>query len=251
MANRFPLIANPSANQIQELAAGDNLDLTSSGISSVGHIYSVGVITASSFRGDGSQLTNIISGVGINTAGGNVGYGATLLDFRGTAVSTITISSGIATLNITGGTIADNTSTNATYYVGIASTTLGNLSTLNVSSTKLTFNPSTGNLVVGGTVTANSDQKLKVGIQTIENALDKVLSLRGVEFTRIDNGDKQIGVIAQEVQEIIPQVVYPKQSVENDETKSVAYGNLVGLLIEAIKEQNAKIAELERRIEER
>lgn len=251
MANRFPLIANPSANQIQELAAGDNLDLTSSGISSVGDIYSVGVITASSFRGDGSQLTNIISGVGINTAGGNVGYGATLLDFRGTAVSTITISSGIATLNITGGTIADNTSTNATYYVGIASTTLGNLSTLNVSSTKLTFNPSTGNLVVGGTVTANSDQKLKVGIQTIENALDKVLSLRGVEFTRIDNGDKQIGVIAQEVQEIIPQVVYPKQPVPNDETKSVAYGNLVGLLIEAIKEQNAKIAELERRIEER
>lgn len=251
MANRFPLIANPSANQIQELAAGDNLDLTSSGISNVGNILSVGIITASSFRGDGSQLTNITSGVGINTAGGNVGYGATLLDFRGTAVSTITISSGIATLNITGGTIADNTSTNATYYVGIASTTLGNLSTLNVSSTKLTFNPSTGNLVVGGTVTANSDQKLKVGIQTIENALDKVLSLRGVEFTRIDNGDKQIGVIAQEVQEIIPQVVYPKQSVENDETKSVAYGNLVGLLIEAIKEQNVKIAELERKIEER
>ena len=51
MANRFPLIVNPNTNQIQELPSGDNLDLSSSGISSVGTIYSVGVITATSFSG--------------------------------------------------------------------------------------------------------------------------------------------------------------------------------------------------------
>ena len=51
MANRFPLIVNPNTNQIQELPSGDNLDLSSSGISSVGNIYSVGVITATSFSG--------------------------------------------------------------------------------------------------------------------------------------------------------------------------------------------------------
>tara|TARA_S200002703_G_C3785496_1_gene242149 strand:- start:483 stop:1301 length:819 start_codon:yes stop_codon:yes gene_type:complete len=56
------------------------------------------------YYGDGSNLSGVIAGVGINTAGGNVGYGVTLLDFRGAGVSTITApSSGISTINITGG----------------------------------------------------------------------------------------------------------------------------------------------------
>ena len=56
------------------------------------------------YYGDGSNLSGVIAGVGINTAGGNVGYGVTLLDFRGAGVSTITAPvSGIATINITGG----------------------------------------------------------------------------------------------------------------------------------------------------
>jgi hypothetical protein len=139
--------------------------------------------------------------------------------------------------------IIDDTSTNDTFYVSMASTTSGNLTNLNVSSTKLTFNPSTGNLVAGGTVTANSDEKLKTNIQTISNALEKVLSLRGVEYDRIDTGDHQIGVIAQEVENIIPHVVYPKQPSPSYETKSVAYSNLIGLLIEAVKELNKKIEE--------
>lgn len=200
-----------------------------------------------------SVLTN--PGVGIATAGGTVGTGATILDFRGSGISTVTVFAGIATINVSGGggtiAITDDTSTNATYYVGIANTTTGNLSTLNVSSTKLTFNPSTGNLVAGGTVTANSDEKLKTNIKTIENALHKVLSLRGVEFDRIDTGDHQIGVVAQEVEKIIPEVVYPKQPAPDYETKSVAYANLIGLLIEAVKEQNQRIVELERKLEEK
>jgi hypothetical protein len=99
------------------------------------------------------------------------------------------------------------------------------------------------NLVVGGTVTANSDETLKENVITIENALEKVLSLRGVEYDRIDSGDHQIGVIAQEVEEVVPAVVY------GDEIKSVAYGNLVGLLIEAVKTQQTQINELNARIE--
>jgi hypothetical protein len=69
-----------------------------------GFISAGGTITGSAFYGDGSNLSNVISGVGINTAGGNVGYGVTLLDFRGAGVSTITAPvSGISTINITGG----------------------------------------------------------------------------------------------------------------------------------------------------
>lgn len=103
-----------------------------------------------------------------------------------------------------------------------------------------------GNILASGTVTASSDVKLKTNIKPIENALDKVLSLNGVIYERVDNSDSQIGLIAQEVEKVIPEVVYPKNSP--DETKSIAYANLVALLIEAIKEQNVKIKELERKI---
>jgi hypothetical protein len=68
---------------------------------------SSGIITATSgivtYFGDGSKLTNILSGVGVATAGGTVGTGATILDFRGAGISTVTVASGIATINITGG----------------------------------------------------------------------------------------------------------------------------------------------------
>ena len=111
----------------------------------------------------------------------------------------------------------------------------------------------TGDFAVLGSITATqytstSDIILKENVVTIENALKKVLSLRGVEFDRIDSGDHQIGVIAQEVEKIVPEVVYPKSPAPSYETKSVAYANLVGLLIEAIKEQQVRIEELERKI---
>jgi hypothetical protein len=100
----------------------------------------------------------------------------------------------------------------------------------------------TGDIAASGTVTAQSDEKLKENVITIENALEKVLSLRGVEYDRIDSGDHQIGVIAQEVEKIVPAVVY------GDEIKSVAYANLVGLLIEAIKEQQKEIEEMKKNL---
>jgi len=96
-----------------------------------------------------------------------------------------------------------------------------------------------GNITASGTVTANSDIKLKTNIKTISNALDKVSRLRGVEYDRIDYDRHEIGVIAQEVEKVIPEVI-----TDNSGTKAVAYGNLVGLLIEAIKEQNQKIDNL-------
>jgi hypothetical protein len=100
----------------------------------------------------------------------------------------------------------------------------------------------TGDIAASGTVTAQSDEKLKENVITIENALEKVLSLRGVEYDRIDSGDHQIGVIAQEVEKVVPAVVY------GDEIKSVAYANLVGLLIEAIKEQQKEIEEIKKKL---
>jgi hypothetical protein len=97
----------------------------------------------------------------------------------------------------------------------------------------------TGTITTGGAITASgditafSDERLKSDIQTIDNALDKVMNMRGVSYTK--QAEKGIGVIAQEVEKVLPEVV------TDGEFKSVAYGNMVGVLIEAIKELKAEI----------
>lgn len=96
-----------------------------------------------------------------------------------------------------------------------------------------------GNLTMAGNVTAYSDARLKTNVQTIENALEKVSKLRGVSYERIDNGEKNIGVIAQEIKEVLPEVVMEREG--EDQFMSVSYGNIVGVLIEAIKELKAEI----------
>jgi len=87
-----------------------------------------------------------------------------------------------------------------------------------------------------------SDERIKSNIKTIENALDKTLLLRGVEFNlNIEPERKRIGLIAQEVELIVPEVV---RTSEDDGLKSIEYQNLVGLLIESIKDQQKQINEL-------
>jgi len=86
-------------------------------------------------------------------------------------------------------------------------------------------------------VTAFSDERLKTDIKTIDNALNKVCDMRGVYFNR--DGAAGTGVIAQEIQDILPEVVHDKQ-----EYLSVAYGNMVGVLIEAIKELRNEVKSL-------
>ena len=94
-----------------------------------------------------------------------------------------------------------------------------------------------------GNVVSTSDERLKTDIHTIENALEKTLLLRGVNFTYIQEQTKSIGLISQEVELIIPEVVH-----EYDGIKSIAYSNMIGLLVEAIKELNNKIINLENKI---
>ncbi len=104
----------------------------------------------------------------------------------------------------------------------------------------------TGTIRATGDVIAYSDARVKDNVVTIENALEKVTKLRGVSYTRNDVEDKttKIGVIAQEVLEVLPEVVQ-----QDDEGKcSVAYGNMVGLLIESIKELKAEVDELKSRL---
>ena len=95
----------------------------------------------------------------------------------------------------------------------------------------------------GGNVTAYSDRRLKDNIKIIPNALDKVSKINGYTYTRNDfNNRKETGVIAQEILEVLPEAVFGSA----DTTYSVAYGNMIGLMIEAIKELKAEIEELKK-----
>ena len=97
------------ARDLARIANSNALTIDSSGNVGIGStvptskLSVVGIVSATSFSGSGANLTGVISGVGINTAGGSVGTGATILDFRGVGISTVTVSAGIATINITGG----------------------------------------------------------------------------------------------------------------------------------------------------
>lgn len=94
------------------------------------------------------------------------------------------------------------------------------------------------------TLDTTSDIKLKENVVTISDALGKARSLRGVNYNLIASGDYTMGVIAQEVEEVIPEVVTTKA----DGTKTVNYQAMVGLLIEAIKELKEEVDDLKKRV---
>ena len=94
-----------------------------------------------------------------------------------------------------------------------------------------------GTIRATGDIIAFSDVRVKENIKTIKSSLDKVSKLRGVEFNKIGEDEKSIGVIAQEIEKVIPEVV----KTDDEGMKSVAYGNISGLLIEAIKELKAEV----------
>ena len=132
---------------------------------------------------------------------------------------------------------------------------------LNDSSTSSSYGAYvTGALYASGDIVGSSDERLKKNINTIENALDKVENLRGVTYEwKEDRHEKdghsdnnitpeRIGVIAQEILDIVPEVV--THDKENDRY-GVSYGHLTGLLIEAVKDLSNKVKDLEKKLEEK
>jgi len=97
------------------------------------------------------------------------------------------------------------------------------------------------NLNVGGTITESSSIRYKTNIETVKYGLDKVLQLRGVTYDKKDTGIRELGLIAEEVNEILPDVVIKNEEGEPD---SVSYGRLTAVLIEAVKDLQAQINEL-------
>jgi hypothetical protein len=105
----------------------------------------------------------------------------------------------------------------------------------------------TGSIRATADIIAYSDSRVKTDLRLIENALDKVSNINGYTFVRTDQEDKETrhaGVVAQEVLEVLPEVVYK----DKEDRYSVAYGNLTALLIEALKEESRKREALEERL---
>jgi len=112
---------------------------------------------------------------------------------------------------------------------------------------------SDGDLHVDGDViaysTSVSDERLKDNIKVVDSALDKVKELKGVTFTRKQDGVESAGVIAQDVEKVLPQAVkhkaLPLQTGNDELFKTVQYDALHALLIEAVKELSEKVEKLE------
>ena len=150
-------------------------------------------------------------------------------------ITSITTNNGIATA-----TIASTVGLTTGAEISIT----GAKTSINIAS--ITRN---GNIVTVGDITAFgtvSDRNRKENIVKIENALDKVSQISGYTFNYIGDDTPMTGVIAQELEEVLPEVVYETASVDGTQSKAVRHGNIVGLLIESIKELKAEIEELKK-----
>jgi hypothetical protein len=206
-----------TSNQDLNLATGKVYEINGTSVLS-GSTLGSGV-TASSLTSVGTIATGTWQGSVIATTYGGTGNSSGYAS--GGAASAATA------------TVVDDTATNATYYPMLAQGTSGNTAP-KVSSTKLTFNPSTGQLTATD-LNSSSDKRLKKNIKTVTSALDTVNALRGVTFEWKEGSGKAVGLIAQEVQEVLPEIV----SSDDNGYLGIRYNNVIGVLVEAIKELKA------------
>jgi hypothetical protein len=103
----------------------------------------------------------------------------------------------------------------------------------------------TGAIVATGDITAFSDERLKTDVITIDDALTKLNQINGYLYTNSTTGKRHTGVIAQEIIKVLPEAVMKN----NNDYYSVAYGNLIGLLIQGIKELNTEVNSLKKKLQ--
>lgn len=137
-----------------------------------------------------------------------------------------------------GASLNANNTDSVTYYIPMSNTTTGSWINAVISTTKLYFVPSTGTLSATD-FNSLSDITYKTDIQQITTPLDTIVNLRGVQFKWKENDKKSMGVIAQEVEKVLPELV-----TETNGTKQVNYNGFIGLLIESIKELKHEIETL-------
>ena len=152
--------------------------------------------------------------------------------------------------------VSDQGADATTYYPTITTTTSGGLTTISVSSSKLTYQPSTGTLtstilnctditatgdLQAATITETSSVTLKEDISPVTEAIEKILKLNAVTYTRKSTGAKETGLLAEDVADIIPELV---ERDRRGNPERIAYTRLTAYLIEAVKTLNNEIKNL-------
>jgi hypothetical protein len=190
-------------------------------------VPSTGVLTATGFAGpltgNASSATNVAGGAA-NKIVYNTGSGASaFIDAPTTSSTSLTWNGSAFTWASAGGgvTLTDDTSTNATYYPTFATATSGTATGVRVSSTKLTYNPSTGALSATSHV-SSSDERLKTNWRDLPtDFVEKLASVKNGIYDRTDVKATQVGVSAQSLQEILPDAVI----ADAEGMLAVSYGN--------------------------
>jgi hypothetical protein len=141
-----------------------------------------------------------------------------------------------------GATITDDTTTDSTYYPLFSTASTGSLTAPKVSSTKLQFNPSSGQLTVQDLNTL-SDATLKTNPEVIEDPMAVLSQIFGMGFNWADSGKKSYGVMAQMLEKILPELV----STDANGKKTVNYIPIIAFLVEAVKKQQQDIDDLKKR----
>ena len=226
-----------------------------------GDLLVSGIITASAFSGDASIAQLNVSG--ITTLGVTSATNLTSQQLNVSGITTLGVTSvtnltaqqlnvyGITTLGVTSVT---NLTAQQLNVSGI--TTLGVTSTTNLTSQQLNVSGITtlgiltvGNIYSSGIITATdfnsaSDINLKENIQRIDNPIDKIIKIDGVRFDWKSDNKPSMGVIAQNIEEVLPELV------NGEESKTVNYNGIIGLLIECVKTQQEQIDELNKRLDD-
>ena len=189
--------------------------------------------------------SNTITGLTNTNLSGTAGI--TNANLQNSTISGVSLGSNLNTLSFGDyltSTGSYNGSTVRTVSVAAASVNTGNtLVARDISGDFAAGTITVTNLTASQTIIAQdfnltSDNRIKENIQTVENALETVEQLRGVSFDWKETGKSSYGVIAQELEEILPNLV------KDGEVKSVNYNGLIGVLIEAVKELKKEIEEL-------
>ena len=215
----------------------------------------------------GNFSTNSNADLNIKTGGGEA---VTILHSGNVGIGTTTPG---YTLDVNGGsgTMTRFTSGGSSIYLAMKNTS--NTGYIGIDGTNMEFYPtgskvgllnSSGDLYIDGTLTEDhvfSDERLKENITVISDAVQKVKTLKGITFTRKKDSSEGTGLIAQDLEKVLPQAVYEAEAhfeknpisgetiSELPETyKAIHYGNTVGLLVEAIKELSTKLEAAEARI---
>jgi hypothetical protein len=216
----------------------------------------VGIITATSVvksGGTSSQFLKADGTVDTSTYLTTTGSAANLIDITGASANTygnastvpqLTVDSNGRITSISNVTITASTppppSQWTTGATGITTTSsVGIKSTAPTSALDVTGDVKVSGIVTATDFNSSSDINLKTNIQTIENPIDKLLEINGVTFNWIENEKASVGVIAQDVEKVLPQLVNDMGS-----HKVVNYNGLIGLLVECIKHQQRQIDEL-------